>query len=279
LSQYLQLAVPLKRAIDLVLGMEDVQLRMAIRDVFNASQTRESGFLLLANCSESRLKRDELWVEDGVLLVGPKHNRQRFTDFDYCLVRLKFTSERNFAALPSAEMWVQIKALIWQNQIAKAHAKFLEMCSQLATSPDLITPHRFNLIRVYKMNLESEIELFLNTSAGSPPDRIERDAVKASSPTSRLQELIPAAKVAGLQSAIFEMAEKWNGVPFMKARPKDLALTSAILQQQMAYLDSSGGQIPAQASSPVLMADVLASTALTHWDSSGGIRAKSSFMQ
>jgi len=237
LSRYLAILAPLRRGVETILGIKDVQFRLGTREVFSEKNGFQSGFIILADCPEEQLESEDLWVQDHQLRMGPPGQARRVTNFDYCLLKIEFEPDRNFAALSFARLWTEIKGMLWQGQASKAEVKFLEMCSQLAVSPDLTNPHRLNLMRVYKMNLEREFELYKSISG--PLEATRGPAAGRLSGKARIQYLTNVAqKVApdSLNQAILDMSKKWDTLPGLKDRSGNADLEDKILRQQLSAL-------------------------------------------
>jgi len=174
-------------------------------------------------------------VKNNQLFVGPRDQARRDIGVDYCLLKIDFVSERSFSSLPSSKLWTEIKGMVWEGQFEKARATFLEMGRQLATSPDITRPHRFNLIRIYKMNLESEIELFRSTKGDGSKTGRERSGAYKLSGRARIEQIRPFASGPLLQT-IRDMTNSWEAIPLIGNRPINVNLDDRILLQQMSAL-------------------------------------------
>jgi hypothetical protein len=232
LDRYLSLLKPLTHGINIVLGLKDVEFRLGVRSVYTSGNNLKSGFIALVNCPETALQRDQLWVNEDRLWIGTAHNKRRLTDFDYCLLKVEFVGNRNFAALPMAKLWNDIKGLVWAGHQENAETTFLELCRQLSISSDVTRPDRFNLIRVYKMNLESEIDLYASTMRPLGM-RTERTASFLSG-SGRIQKMLAASQASKLRPSILEMSNSFNG--FLSNRPPHLELDENVLKKQMSQL-------------------------------------------
>lgn len=160
LGSYMSLIGPLEKGVISILGIKDVQLRIGvaqhIKDKSDPNPT-PSGYIVLVNAAALR---GDLWLKDSELWIGAQQPERRFIEADYCLVRLDFSEERSIADLSFAKLWKTIKDSVWQGKVAEAEALLLELGRELAISPDLTTIHRIQLIGLYKVNLEREIELW-----------------------------------------------------------------------------------------------------------------------
>jgi hypothetical protein len=126
---------------------------------------------------------------------------------------------------------------VWQNQIAKAQALFLELGRQLAVSPDLTTPHRYNLIRLYKANIEREIEVFNAVNpTGGQDERITRGGGGAGGKAAIQQVLNHLPKASVTRTHLTEMAAKWESLGSAYSGRRDEQLTDAVLSCQLRTL-------------------------------------------
>jgi hypothetical protein len=260
LTKYLGILRPLRRGIDSLLGIKDVQFLLGIRDVFSDANNSKSSFMVLANYPDSQLTASELWVIDNQLLVGPRDHAKRVVDFDYCLLKLDFTPERNFSSLPCSKLWTEIRGMVWDGHLDKAQATFLNMCRDLAISPDVTRPHRFKLISVYKMNLDSEIELFRKTSG--PLTESQRGNRKYPSGRAGIEQIRELSSDA-LRPTMRKMISKWKDIPYMENRPRNLDLDDTVLLQQMSALPALPQDLrEGQEDYPSKLADVIATATL-----------------
>ena len=234
LDRYLSLLKPLTHGINMVLGLKDVEFRLGVRSVYTSGNNLKSGFIALVNCPETALQRHQLWVDQGQLWTGTADNKRRLTDFDYCLLKVEFVGNRNFAGLPMAKLWNDIKGLVWAGQHEKAEATFLELCRQLSISPDVTRPDRFDLIRVYKMNLESEIDLYAITMRPRRSGMRTERAASFLSGSGRIQKMLAASQASKLRPSILEMSNSFNA--FLSNRPPNLELDENVLKKQMSQL-------------------------------------------
>jgi hypothetical protein len=265
LSRYLAILAPLRRGVETILGIKDVQFRLSTREVFNERNSFQSGFIVLANCSEEQMEMEELWVRNNQLLVGPTGQARRAMTFDYCLLKIEFEPDRNFAALPFARLWTDIKGMVWEGQVSKAEVKFLEMCSQLAVSPDLTNPHRADLMRVYKMKLEREFEMYKSIS-GTAGSASRGPAAGRISGLARIQHLTNVAKDLApgpVGQAILDMSKKWDTLPGLMDRAGNDDLEAKTLRQQVSALPPLPQQLLHSSDYPKKLVDVITADTLS----------------
>ncbi len=256
LSQYLSILAPLGHGINSVLGINDVEMRVGVRDEFDVigQNLLRPGYFVCVNCPEKQLAARQFWVSEGQLWTGNDKPQDRFRDRDYCLVRLGFRAEREFSGLSFAKYWTDIKRLIWDNQQSKAEALFLEFARQLSISPDVTRSHRFNLIRVFKANLELEIQEW--SQAAAPLKRTAIPSTRGASWTPggkgaiqhALLELPNSGKYANARESLRTVAARWDEIvkPFEAGR--NVLINDKVIDQQLktlAGIDSTTGDAAA----------------------------------
>lgn len=246
LSRYIEIAAPLGRGITRVLGIPDVELRVGVRDVFDESGPNElrTGYSAIVNCNEGIFNSNQFWVQDGRLLIGNNRPEIQFDSHDYCLVRYDFRAEREFSTLAFSKLWQRMKAMVWEGQQAKAQAVFLELGQQLSVSPDLTRSHRFDLIRLYKANLEREIDAF-NQARGpsSSPDEPSRGGGSPRGGKAAIQGVLARLEQlnssAALKDSLTEVSGRWEEIMEPFTKNAESQLTDEILQQQLQALNSA----------------------------------------
>jgi hypothetical protein len=242
LSQYLKLIAPLGRGVAAVLGIKDLEMRIGVRDEF-AEKKLKTGYFALINCPERDVRPEQLWVKEGELWFGSGKPVQRLTSHDHCLLHYDFQPEREFSNLSFSKYWTDIKKMVWDAQESKAQATFLDLGRELAISPDLTAPHRFNLIRIYKANLEREIQLYRETRPnaldaptgrrGNSVSTGGQDAIQVA-----LSRIRDAGIFPGVERSVTALAGNWDTLtaPFPS---KEAALDDKIIGLQLDALAAS----------------------------------------
>lgn len=166
LGPYLSLADNVGKGISGLLGMEEVQLQVGHRNVFNTRETDASrfreGYWVIAEGPLERERLSQLWVRDGILHVGDHEQRLKpFDECDFCLVKIEQFEERNdYRSLSFHAPWKKALEALYAGALEEADRLFLSLIREVAISPDLIRKQRFRLIQLYKANYEKEIEVF-----------------------------------------------------------------------------------------------------------------------
>jgi len=278
LSTYLDIARPLTRGVEDLLGMKQVQFRLGARDVFtdrpNDSNQFREGYLVYINCPENNMSVDRLWVKDGRLHVGPdKESTERFAQADYCLIRIEQLAARtDYTNLPFQKLWDDAKKKIYEGNHVLAQAIFMELAQQLALSPDLTPDHRYELIRVYKANFEKEVALYQELH-GFRGERVatvsRRGAEGILGPQESIMHSARLAHKAGFPEntvdALLELSNKWEQIkgweriPELEEGQQNVRLTNKILNKQLTALESTS---TIKDRDPKALADVIRFTAL-----------------
>ncbi|MGA2403792.1 MAG: hypothetical protein ABSG91_19145 [Syntrophobacteraceae bacterium] len=255
LSEYLEIAKPLGRGLSDLLGMQEVELRVGNRDVFNdkagdPNQFKE-GYLAYINCPAKKIVTGDLWVKDGRLVAGKdRESLDPFTAYDYCLVRLEHLSERNdYTTLPFHRRWETAQASIFDGNLARARSLLVDLVGQLAKSPDLTCEHRYHLMQVYKAQFEREVGFYSEVSGkGSEPGAVTSrgtgtgDSKEVLSPKASIQYAAQVAAKAGIPKdgvrGLLDISRNWESIFLLAQQPEKADLTDSVLGSQMRALQS-----------------------------------------
>jgi len=278
LSTYLDIARPLGRGLQDLLGMKQVQLRLGTRDEFTCKpndphQFRE-GYLVYINCPENNISIDKLWVNDSRLFIGTdKKPIEPFTEYDYCLIRIEQLSARSdYTTLPFHKLWEDAKRIIYQGNHINAQWKLMELAQQLAISPDLTQDHRYHLIQVYKANFEKEVALYqqLHGFTSNHIATVSRRGTEGVlGPRESIENTARLAQEGGFPEKVvdgllelrdnWEQINNWEQIPELKDRDKDFQLANDILNKQLKALESFS---KIEKRDPKALADAITFTAL-----------------
>jgi hypothetical protein len=204
-----------------------------IKDKSEANPTA-SGYFVLVNSADTPRP---LWVKNGELWWGRDKPYERFSEADYCLLRLDFPKERSVAELAFSKVWNKIKELVWHGEIAKAEATLLDLGRQLAVSPDLTTVHRYQLIALYKVNLEREIELWNSTR--QPTRRVHKGSGDARGGRVAIQTMLThLPENSGVRRNVALLVSQWDSLVDVYDK-QNRELTDDVLRAQLATLEGS----------------------------------------
>lgn len=190
LTSYLQIADAVGAGLSGLLGMDEkVQLQMGRRHVFSDRRGDPGrltpGFLVYINCPDNELPPGKLWVENNLLFYGDDSSHlEPFQSHDFCLIEVVRRDTRNdYTTMPFHQIYRRAQKEVFKGNANEADRLFLSMIQQIAASPDLTRPHRFDLIQLYSGNFEKQVELYRKSTGSIPTagvaSRGPRDALDA----------------------------------------------------------------------------------------------------
>jgi len=265
-SSYLTVAQPLYHGLKGLMGQSEVELRFGHRDNFTDQdgdlQRFRSGYLAFINCPEDAIPVQDLWVKDGRLQKGTRENHEHLTDYDYCLVKIEHLAERqDYESLPFFALWGEVKKILWSGAQALATSKLNDFLAQLALAPDLVTPHRHQLIQVFKANFDKEVEAYQIVKGIKPEaaPTVTRGPKGILGPVAALQKTASLAKKAKFSpetiTSIKDISSNWHDIPHLGEVSKSFQLTSEIINQQMQTFKERS---PVAQPDPVALANAIA---------------------
>lgn len=215
LSTFLDIARPLSTGLADLLGLKEVEYLLGRRDDFSdkpkdVRQFRE-GYLVYVNCPENHSAVKNLWVQDGRLFSGlDRENLESFRDFDFCLIHLKHLDTRNdYRTFPFYNLWEEAKGAIWEGKETIAEGKMLQLYRELAISPDLTRAHRYDLIRLFKVDFEQERDFYHQTVAPASPGKVFKGGSKLT-PRARIEKLGYYAEQTGAPAHVVKSLQDLN---------------------------------------------------------------------
>ena len=245
LSSYLNIARNLKESLASLLNISGTQYRMGKRDSFtdrpgDPKQFKE-GYIAYINCPAHDVKKEELWVREHSLLMGPREDPEPFRAHDYCLIRIDERKDRNHESLPFHRLWKQVEELIRLGHYAEADVFFRHLVREVAKCPDLTKQHRIHLPLIYKADFEAAIDQENELRGAIPKDLpATRGPRTGLSPKAVLQRTASIAKKArmpeAVQDSLWKVSQVWDDIPHLKNRPKEFRLTGDILNAQLEAL-------------------------------------------
>jgi len=249
ISNYLTIARPLLDGLNKLLGIQQVQFRFGMRDVFphppkGVHKFRE-GYLAYINSPQTDPDLiNKLWVKEGRLLVGQnKQSAKPLTGYDYCLVRIeRIPCEGRLAtAIPFINrLWKEIRGELAMGRDERAQMKHVELMYQLATSPDLTEEHRSQLQLAYAANFEAELAKKKAPPKG-PTARSERGGVAVGTGIAKTAILVNSSKVFSdkVEDALYAIRDNWEKITPPREKLDSFELTDEELAKQGKTLISS----------------------------------------
>ena len=174
ITRYLEIAAPLVKGIESFLGMQDVELRMGMQQVYqqpvgrgglrpNALRARHEVLLNLPDHSLDSAARHKFWVKDGELFFGDRPEAaQPYRAADFLLFEIRPLRERgDYTTFDFHTLnWQDTLKAIWDGSETMARQKLRLTAAALAQCTDIVRPHRNALLRAYKAQFDEELALY-----------------------------------------------------------------------------------------------------------------------
>jgi len=165
----LHLAEAVKQGFDDLLKLKDAELcigvyeRLSPRVAPSSASALQCGYRLVATIASDKLVREQLWVRDGRLYVGPRMEEARQPeDFDYFLFTVdKLSTREDWSSIPS--IGPSIKKF---NQLLASSTSEVEIRNQfelfkgvVLSSSDLVFPDKVKIIQGICKRAQDVVEL------------------------------------------------------------------------------------------------------------------------
>ncbi len=174
ITRYLEIAAPLVKGIESFLGMQDVELRMGMQQVYqqpmgrgglrpNALRARHELLLNLPDHKLDSAARQKFWLKDGELFFGDRPEAaQPYREADFLLFEIRPLRERgDYTTFDFHSFnWQDTLKAIWDGSEEIAWQKLRLMAAVLAQCTDIVRPHRNALLRAYKAQFDEELALY-----------------------------------------------------------------------------------------------------------------------
>jgi len=276
LSKYIDIAGICSSGLASLLGIKEMDLRIGNRDVFTSKPNDPKRFkecyLAYINCADGSLGPDKLWIRDDspCLFTGSDKNTAKpLRDYDYCLVRIDKLEKRNdYTKFSFHNLWNEARELIWAGKLQEAELKMAALGLEMARSPDLITDHRHELIRLYRANFEKDVEAYelSHSSAYGTPAPATRSAWRGEAKMdakAAIQRMAYLTRRSGysrdVERSLLGISSNLERIPYIAGRSKEFKLTDAILNEQLSKL-SADSRI--EKPDPKALADAIALAAM-----------------
>lgn len=158
LSSYLTMANVVKDGLDLLIGTNQTEPLVAVRETINIALRGEftPGYYALINAPEETIEVDKLWVRDGRLFQGNTlSSAVPFTNHDFILFSiLQEEKRKDIRALPFFSLWEEAqrqatKTTTWN----EAKLSFTALWRAILLSPDLTQTQKETLIPQFKQEM------------------------------------------------------------------------------------------------------------------------------
>ncbi|MCA9873495.1 MAG: hypothetical protein KC441_07570 [Anaerolineales bacterium] len=181
ITRYLEIAAPLVKGIESFLGMQDVELRMGMQQVYqqpvgrgglqpSALMARHEALLNLPDHRLDSAARQQFWVKDGELFFGSRaETAQPYREADFLLFEIRPLSDRgDFTTFDFHTVnWQDTQKAIWDGSEELARQKLRLTAAALAQCTDIVRPQRNALLRKYKTLFDEDLALYQTMFAES----------------------------------------------------------------------------------------------------------------
>lgn len=174
ISRYVEIAAPLVKGIESFLGMQDVELRMGMQQVYqqpmgrgglrpNALRARHEVLINLPDHKLDNATRQKFWLKDGELFFGDRPEAaQPYREADFLLFEIRPLRERgDYTTFDFHTInWQDTLKAVWDGSEELARQKLRLTAGQLVQCGDIVRPQRIALLHKYKQQFDEELALF-----------------------------------------------------------------------------------------------------------------------
>ncbi len=174
ISRYVEIAAPLVKGIESFLGMQDVELRMGMQQVYqqpvgrgglrpNALRARHEVLLNLPDHKLDNVTRQKFWLKDGELFFGDRPEAaQPYREADFLLFEIRPLRERgDYTTFDFHTLnWQDTLKAVWDGSEELARQKLRLTAGALVQCGDIVRPQRIALLHKYKQQFDEELALF-----------------------------------------------------------------------------------------------------------------------
>lgn len=173
-TQYLNIAAPLVKGIEGFLGMQDVELRMGMQQVYEQPvgrsgvrpHTLRARHEVLLNLPEHTLDaaaRQKFWVKEGRLFWGDRaESAQPYREADFLLFEIRPVRERgDYTTFDFHTInWQDTRKALWDGSEELARQKLRLTAAALVQCGDIVRPQRNVLLHMYKRLFDEDLALY-----------------------------------------------------------------------------------------------------------------------
>jgi hypothetical protein len=170
LTTALDIAGPLTEAVQGLLGMEEVGVRLALNRSYSAPSSDGGSGTTLRPGYEVMLRRgaDELdeeqqarfWVKAGQLHHGDQASALRpYDDADFVLLQVAAANSRgDYTTFDfHTRHWPRVQDHIWAGRDAEAKESLRLLAADLVQSEEIVRPHRWKLLAEYRRRFDESV--------------------------------------------------------------------------------------------------------------------------
>jgi hypothetical protein len=173
-TRYLDIAAPLVKGIEGFFGMQNVELRLGMQQVYeqpvgrggvrpNTLRARHELLLNVPDQNLSAAMRQQFWVKEGRLFFGEQERAARpYHDADFLLLEIRPLRDRgdyttfHFHTLN----WNETRKALWEGSEETARQKLRLTAAALVQCGDIVRPQRNALLRMYKEMFDEDLALY-----------------------------------------------------------------------------------------------------------------------
>jgi hypothetical protein len=173
-TQYLNIAAPLVKGIEGFLGMQDVELRMGMQQVYEQPigrsgvrpHTLRARHEVLLNLPEHTLDaavRQKFWVKEGRLFWGERAESARpYLEADFLLFEIRPVRERgDYTTFDFHTInWQDTLKALWDGSEEIARQKLRLTAAALVQCGDIVRPQRNALLVMYKRLFDEDLSRY-----------------------------------------------------------------------------------------------------------------------
>lgn len=180
-TRYLDIAAPLVQGLESFLGMDKVELRLGMQQVYeqpvgrgglrpNALRARHE---LLVNVPDHTLDsaaRQRFWVKEGRLFYGDRpETAQPYREADFLLFELRPLRDRgDYTTFDFHTVyWQEAVKALWDGGEKLAEQKLRLTAAALVQCRDIVRPQRNNLLHWYRQQFDKELAEYQKMFGGT----------------------------------------------------------------------------------------------------------------
>lgn len=185
ITRYLEIAAPLVKGIESFLGMENIEMRMGLQQVYeqpvgrgglrpNALRARHEVLLNRPSHTIDEAEQQRFWIKEGRLFHGDQAaTAQPYRETDFLLYEIRPLSERSdYRTFDFHTVnWEDTVKTIWEGSEELAWQKLRMTALALVQCRDIIRPQRNFLLHMYRQQFDEELAYYQDMMVGQPAHR------------------------------------------------------------------------------------------------------------
>lgn len=211
MTHYLEIAAPLVKGIEGFFGMQNVELRLGMQQVYeqpvgrggvrpNTLRARHEVLLNVPDHTLDGAARQQFWVKEGRLFVGERSQTvQPYRDADFLLFEIRPLRDRgDYTTFDFHTInWRDTLKALWDGSEQLARQKLRLTAAALVQCGDIVRPQRNALLHNYKKLFDQDLALYQDMLAEPAHRSVGELQAKG---VERLTALTDVAMVQALQT-------------------------------------------------------------------------------